>query len=60
MRGEEDLRLAVLGDEDFVLAGGSVSGLDYCITADRRQVATSHIPQSDAAQLPSRPVKHVV
>ena len=51
MCSEEDLRLAVLGDEDLVFAGRSVPRLDHCVATDCRQVAACHVPQSDAAQL---------
>jgi len=46
--GEEDLRLAVLCDEDLVFAGGSVTRLYDGVTTDSCQVASGHVPQRDS------------
>jgi len=54
--GEEHLRLAVLGDEYLVFAGGSVPRLYHGVSPDRRQIPSGHVAQCYAAQLPRRPV----
>ena len=49
--GEDHLRLAVLYNEQLVLADVSVSRLDHAVPCHCRQIFAGRVPQRHAAQL---------